>query len=121
MAFTVVVAEDDELIRLLTVEALTDAGFIVLEAEHAEDALKHLNGSASEIHLLFTDVNMPGDMDGLDLALHTNGHWPWIAVLIASGRPLPKTRDMLEGHRFLPKPYRPETIVTHARELVGAS
>jgi two-component system, response regulator PdtaR len=121
MTYTAVVAEDEELIRMIAVEALTEAGFVVLEAEHAEEALGHLHSYATEIHLLFTDVHMPGDMNGLDLAHHANGHWPWIAVLIASGHPLPETHKMSVKSRFLSKPYHPKTMVTHAQELVGAA
>lgn len=121
MTYPVVVAEDDELIRMLAVEALTEAGFIVLEAECAGIALDHLHLYAAEVHLLFTDIQMPGDMNGLDLAQHTRAHWPWIAVLVASGLSQPKAHEMPFGSRFLPKPYHPDTMVAHARELVGAA
>ena len=120
MPYTAVVAEDEELIRYIAAEALRDAGFIVLEAEHAAAALKHLHAQAATIHVLFTDIHMPGDMDGLLLAHHTSSTWPWIAVLITSGRSPPAAHQMPARSRFLPKPYQPDTLLTHLRELVGA-
>jgi two-component system, response regulator PdtaR len=109
------------LVREIAVDILADAGFTVLEAEHAEGALEHLRAQAATIHLLFTDINMPGEMDGLGLAHHSFGNWPWIAVLIASARPRPATHEMPKGSRFLSKPYDATSIAKHALELVGAS
>lgn len=118
--YTVVVAEDEALIRELAVDILTDEGFRVLEAAHAAEALQLLHVHADDVHLLFTDIHMPGEINGLALAHHTRSQWPWIAVLIASGRPAPGLHEMPAGSRFLPKPYHPHMVVTHARELVGA-
>jgi CheY-like chemotaxis protein len=72
----VLVAEDEELVRSVIVEALLDEGFEVMEAEHAEAALIVLEGHAHRIHVLFTDIQMPGTMDGLALAHHASstGH-----------------------------------------------
>ena len=90
-AVVVLVAEDDVLIRMMVVDALTDAGFTVIEAVHADDALSILIAQAKAVHALFTDIQMPGAMTGLDLAHHVRGKWPWIALLVASGnfRPPP--------------------------------
>jgi CheY-like chemotaxis protein len=60
----VLLAEDEELLRMVSAEALRDEGFEVMEAEHAEAALKSLHAKASDIHVLFTDIQMPGTMDG---------------------------------------------------------
>ena len=120
MSYTALVAEDEELVRDIAAAALRSGGFIVLEAEHAAAALRHLHDRAATIHVLFTDIHMPGDMDGLLLAHHTSSTWPWIAVLITSGRSPPAAHQMPAGSRFLPKPYHPDTLLTHLRELVGA-
>jgi CheY-like chemotaxis protein len=120
MTYTAVVAEDEELIRIIAIDILVDAGFTVLEAEHAEGALVHLHAKPEAIHLLFTDINMPGDMDGLALAHHAYGSWPWIAMLIASARPSPAQHEMPAGSRFLSKPYDAASVTKHALELVGA-
>jgi CheY-like chemotaxis protein len=78
----VLVAEDEELVRLVVTEVLRDAGFEVIEAEHAEAALSVLEQHAARVHVLFTDIQMPGAMDGLALAHHTSQNWPEIALLI---------------------------------------
>jgi two-component system, response regulator PdtaR len=115
---SIVVAEDEPLIRMLVVEVLIQNGFEVLEACHAEAALVHLIARAADIHVLFTDVTMPGTMNGLALAHHTRGHWPWIGLIIASGRPV--LGEMPVGSRFLAKPYLLSHAVRHARELIAA-
>lgn len=85
----VLVAEDEELVRLVIAEALRDAGLEVMEAEHAEAALRVLEHHAARVHVLFTDIQMPGSMDGLALAHHISENWPEIALLITSARPQP--------------------------------
>ncbi len=111
----IIVAEDEMTIRMIVAEALTEAGFHVIEVEHADAALIVLRSNASEINVIFTDVHMPGSMDGLELAHHASLHWPWIALLVASGKAQPQPAEMPAGSRFLPKPYHPEHVVTHIR------
>jgi CheY-like chemotaxis protein len=116
---TVVVAEDEVLIRILAVEVLTDAGFEVIEAANAEDALATLQARAWAIHLLFTDIHMTGQMSGLELAHHVRRVWPHVALLIASGKdPLPSA--LPDGSIFLGKPYSPDHVVPHAKSLTAA-
>ena len=119
-AVVVLVAEDDVLIRMMVVDALTDAGFTVIEAVRADDALSVLSAQAETIHALFTDIQMPGAMTGLELAHHVQGQWPWIALLVASGNFRPSPDAMPAGSRFLSKPYNPDHVVKHVRELVEA-
>ena len=69
---------------------------------------------------MFTDIQMPGSMDGLHLAHHTRRHWPWIALMLASGRSRPEMADMPEGSRFLSKPYSPTHLLQGVREMVAA-
>jgi two-component system, response regulator PdtaR len=114
---TVVVAEDESVIRLLVADAMTDAGFNVLEAGHAEEALHHLQTQFATIHLLFTDIHMPGEMTGLALAHYVQETWPHIALLIASGE-LP-AKELPAGSLFLTKPYETRRAVAHARALTG--
>jgi DNA-binding NtrC family response regulator len=120
-SYTALVVEDEDMIREIAVQTLEDDGFAVLEAEHAASALIHLNVSASSIHVLFTDLHMPGEMDGLALAHHANLSWPWIALLLASGQRSPTSHEMPPGCRFIPKPYHPNHMLTHVRELVGVA
>ena len=119
-AHVVLVAEDGTLTRMVAVDALTDAGFVVIEAGHADEALSLLTAQAIEVHALFTDIHMPGTMTGLELAHHVRGHWPWIALPMASGKARPTPEGMPAGSRFLPKPYDPNHVVRHVRELVDA-
>lgn len=108
------------LIRMTAVEALVGAGFEVIEAGHATDALRVLTSQADAVQALFTDVHMPGGMTGLELAHHVRGHWPWIALLVASGTARPAHDEIPPGARFLPKPYDLDHVVRHVRELVDA-
>ncbi len=113
----ILVVEDEILIRIVAMEALTAAGFHVIEAEHADIALALLYVKALTIHLLFTDIHMPGTMNGLELAHHANIHWPWIGILVTSGHAKPHHSELPVGTRFLAKPYDLEHVVTHSREL----
>ncbi len=114
----VLIAEDEPLIRMMAVDALSDAGFTVVEAEHADSALEILQAQADDVHVLFTDVHMPGTMDGLQLAHHAHGHWPWIAVLIASGQARPMAEELPVNSRFLPKPYDHRQMIQQVREML---
>ena len=117
----VVVAEDELFIRILASDALIDAGFTVIQAQHAEHALNLLETHAQTVGVLFTDIHMSGTMDGLQLARHATGRWPWIAVLLTSGLAAPAAHELPEGGRFLPKPYNPAHAVRHIRELIGGN
>jgi CheY-like chemotaxis protein len=116
----VLVAEDDTLIRMMAVDALTDAGFAVIEVAHADDALNILSAQSQKVRALFTDIHMPGTMTGLELAHHVRGNWPWIALLVASGKAQPPSEAMPTGSRFLSKPYQADHVVQHVRELLDA-
>jgi CheY-like chemotaxis protein len=117
---TIIVVEDELLIRMVAVDALSDAGFEVIEVEHAHAALAILHERASDIHAIFTDVHMPGTIDGLGLVRHAHVSWPWIALLVTSGKAHPGDADMPHGCRFVAKPYDPDHVVTHIRELTAA-
>jgi CheY-like chemotaxis protein len=117
---TVVVAEDEAVVRILAVAVLTDGGFVVIEAGHAEEALAALQLQPLAIHLLFTDINMSGPMNGLALAHHVQGAWPRIALLITSGDDKPQPGKLPAGSVFLTKPYGPAHVIAHARALTGA-
>jgi DNA-binding NtrC family response regulator len=116
----VVVVEDEILVRLSVVAALEAADFEVFEASHAAEALVILKREAVRVHVVFTDVHMPGLMDGLMLAHHVRRHWPTIALLVASGHGVVDAGAMPEGSRFIPKPYRLHHVVNHVRELTSS-
>jgi CheY-like chemotaxis protein len=114
----VLVVEDEFFLRINAVLMIEDAGFDVLEAANADQAIEMLE-DRPDVHVIFTDIQIPGSMDGLKLAHAVRGRWPPIKIIATSGRVNLRTDDLPEGGRFLPKPYGPEEIVGTLRELVG--
>ncbi|GJD56500.1 response regulator [Methylobacterium dankookense] len=111
----VLLVEDDGLLLMEASDTLSDAGFTVLEAPHADKALKVLE-NRDDVGILMTDVDMPqGSMDGFALARLVADRWPSIPVLIVSGMGTPGPDDMPDGARFIPKPYEPTTLVRTLR------
>jgi two-component system, response regulator PdtaR len=117
---TVIVAEDEIILRMVAVDFLTDAGFNVIEAPHAAGAIEILEIQFHDVHILFTDIHMPGIMDGLALAHHVKKNWPHIGLLVTSGEGSPKGTDLPEGSRFLKKPYQHAHVINHVRGLKAA-
>jgi CheY-like chemotaxis protein len=115
----VVIVEDEPLIRMLLAETLEEAGFAVIEAERADEALDLLSTKAEEINVMVTDIHMPGPMTGIDLARYAREHWPWITVVVASGRAVPAPGELPKDTRFLLKPYALGDVVTTIQELVS--
>ena len=99
----VLVVEDEFIIRLNAVQIIEEAGYTALEAVNADDAIKILE-QRGDIDVVFTDINMPGTMDGLEMARTIHRRWPPIALIVTSGRVLSTPAEMPSG-RFLPKPY----------------
>ena len=114
----VLVVEDEFLIRINTVHMVLAAGFDVLEAENADEAIVILE-RRSDISVVFTDIHMPGSMDGLKLAGAVRGRWPPIKIVATSGLLKIVKDDLPSGTRFLPKPYSPSQIAETLRELTG--
>ena len=112
----VLVVEDDPLIRLLVSEIISEAGFGTLEAGSADEAIQILE-SRDDIRIIFTDINMPGSMDGLKLAHAVRDRWPPIKIIVTSGTMQISERHLPVGSRFLRKPYNPEHIVGVLRDL----
>jgi two-component system, response regulator PdtaR len=109
---TVLVVEDEVLIREVIQAQLEDAGHDVVVAGDADDAIAVLENRA-DIHLVFTDIDMPGSMDGLKLAAYVRDRWPPVHIIITTGknRPLEIPANAL----FIPKPYLAQTIVDAIR------
>src|ERR1700744_5662648 len=102
----VLVVEDEPLIRMLAVYAFLEAGFEVLEAEHAAHAIR-LHADASLVHILFTDVNMPGELNGIDLAERLKAQSENLIVVITSALPILRSVDHIPA-TFVTKPYDAE-------------
>jgi len=114
----VLVVEDEALVRLDACGALGVAGFDIIEAQHADEAVAVLRARPREVHAMFTDVQMPGSMDGVELAHLSRRTWPWIALLITSGQTRPRWEDLPQGSRFISKPYHTDHVVGHLREMI---
>src|ERR1700709_1548649 len=82
---TVLIVEDEMILRMRAVDIVEDAGFSPIEAVNADDALAILE-SRSDIELLFTDIQMPGSIDGLNLAYAVHERWPSIKIILVSGQ-----------------------------------
>jgi len=116
MPATVLIVDDEPLIRMVAAEAFADAGFMVREAATGEDALEILVADRS-IDALFTDINMPGRLDGLGLAQRARCSRPHLAVVVTSGR-IPRPCGLSETIGFLAKPYSPDAAAAFMRGLV---
>jgi CheY-like chemotaxis protein len=114
----VLLVEDELLVRMAAADDLQDAGFHVLEAANADVALAVLESCSNDVQVLFTDIDMPGSMNGLDLAESVQQRWPHISLLISSAYHKPHPGQMPDEGRFVPKPYSREDVVQHIRELV---
>jgi CheY-like chemotaxis protein len=119
-ANTVLVAEDESLIRMRIVGDLEDAGFTVFEAANAVAAIRLLEANP-EIGLLFTEVDIPGSMDGLKLAVAVRNRWPPVRILVTSGHMRIAADDLPPGSRFFIKPYEGRTIAMALKEMALAA
>lgn len=106
----VLVVDDEPLIRMYAVDVLEDAGFSIVEAGSAEEALDQLS-CHPEITVLFTDINMPGKLDGLDLAREVHRRRPHVQLIVASGKMRPSPDEIPDDGRFFAKPYDGTAIV----------
>lgn len=107
----VLIVEDEALLRMLAVDFLEEEGFVVLEAATAEEAMSILE-SRADIGVLFTDVNMPGTMDGLGLATHVAERWPHIRLVVNSGRQGLTSDQLPDDGQFVQKPYGQSQLVS---------
>lgn len=101
----VLLVEDEATVRLIGTDALEDAGYEVIDAETADDAIRILD-SIGEVEVLFTDIRMPGTMDGLELAAIVHERWPSVKILVTSADTRPPKSSIPDDGQFLPKPYR---------------
>jgi CheY-like chemotaxis protein len=115
---SVLVVEDEWLVRLEIASHLSAEGFDVHEASDADEAITILK-TVPDIRLLFTDINMPGSMDGLKLSAAVRDRWPPIKIIVTSGHLSVKSSDLPEGARFFSKPYRQADVVRSMRELLA--
>jgi two-component system, response regulator PdtaR len=112
---SILVVDDEALIRMDVTYILEDAGYSVIEASSADEAITMLERFPG-IDAVLTDINMPGTMDGLQLSHTIRARWPMIDLVITSGRFVAKAAHMPAGVHFVPKPYTPYEIVAAFHE-----
>jgi len=112
----VLVVEDETLVRMDISDQLQDLGFKVLEAAHADEAIDMLIANP-DIRVVFTDVDMPGSMNGLKLAAAVRKRWPPIKIIVASGHRRVKLADIPAESRFFSKPYLAKDIASAIRQM----
>jgi CheY-like chemotaxis protein len=114
----VLIVEDEALTRVGAVAMVEDAGFHAIGVTNADEAVRLLE-NRDDIRAVFTDIQMPGSVDGLGLIWLVRNRWPAVAPLVTSGRSSMAEVEVPNGVRFLPKPYMPSEIQTALRELIG--
>jgi two-component system, response regulator PdtaR len=114
----ILIVEDEFLLRLDAAETIERAGFEVVQAANADEAIAILE-ARPEIRVVFTDIQMPGSMDGLKLARFVRDRWPPIKIIATSGRVVAGEDDLPPGSEFLPKPYRGAELIAALRGLTG--
>jgi CheY-like chemotaxis protein len=114
----VLIVEDEALIRMSAVDIVEQSGRQIVEVVDADDAIRVL-ASRRDIGFLFTDVEMPGSMDGYKLARTVREKWPDIAILITSGRKAPGAGDIPCGGRFIAKPYEGSMVARTLSEFAA--
>lgn len=116
----ILLVEDETLIRMMAADVLIEAGFRVVEAGDANEAMVLLEARA-DARVLVTDVRMPGDLDGFGLAHLVSKRWPDIGIIITSGHARPGPGDLPPNAIFLPKPYQPSALVAAVQKMANAA
>ena len=114
----VLVVEDEALVRWQAVAMIEEAGFEVIEATGADEAIAILEQQA-DIRLVFTDIQMPGSIDGLRLAHLVRTRWPPVHVIVTSGEIRPGADDLPKAGRYIAKPYAGSDLAGTMWELMG--
>jgi CheY-like chemotaxis protein len=114
----VLVVEDEMLLRMRAVDMVEDAGYTSIEAVDADEAVAILE-SRSDIALMFTDIQMPGSMDGLKLAHWVRESWPQIKIIVVSGQLKPATMEIPPDSRFFGKPLEAGEMIAEMRKMIG--
>lgn len=113
----VLVVEDEMMLRMRALDIVEDAGFTPIEAINADEAFAILE-ARSDIALLFTDIQMPGSMDGLKLARAVHARWPTIKIILVSGQLKLSQSDIPTNSRFFGKPLEAKQMIAELREMI---
>jgi two-component system, response regulator PdtaR len=112
----ILVVEDEPLVRFVAADVLEEEGFAVAEATNAENALRVLE-NRRDVNLVFTDIQLPGDLDGMGLVRRVHERWPKIQLVITSGRKRPTPAEMPNDGRFIAKPYSAQDLLREINDL----
>jgi CheY-like chemotaxis protein len=117
---TILIVEDEILVRMVIADYLRECGYRVIEAGNAAEAIKVLR-SPERVDIVFSDVQMPGEMDGFGLATWVRGNKPGLKVLLTSGnaRTASTASDLCAEGPLEQKPYHPQTILGRIRRLLA--
>jgi CheY-like chemotaxis protein len=114
----VLVVEDEMLLRMRAVDIVEEAGYTSVEAIDADEAVEILE-TRSDIALLFTDIQMPGSMDGLKLAFAARARWPLIKIILVSGQLQLLEMDIPASSRFFGKPLQAPEMIAEMQDMIG--
>jgi CheY-like chemotaxis protein len=114
----VLVVEDEPLLRLAAVDFIREAGFETIEATNADEAIAVLE-ARDDIRIVFTDIDMPGSMDGLKLATAVRGRWPPIEIIVTSGKYNVRADQLPARGEFIGKPYSERDVVAALRRMAA--
>ena len=118
IAKSILIVEDEALIRFNLIDFFEDAGYRVSEAETADEAIAILDQNSS-IRVVLTDVQMPGSMDGLKLAHYIRDRFPPTVLVVTSGVLNPTKADLPAGSFFVPKPFDPKRVLGQIERRTG--
>jgi DNA-binding NtrC family response regulator len=118
MTGSVLIVEDEPLIRTLCAEVFEDAGFTVVEASNGDAALTLLT-AGSAVDAIVTDIRMPGEVDGLALRRAVEEKWPDIKMVVTSGHMAVERAELSDNHIFVPKPYQFLELVKQVETLLA--
>jgi len=114
----ILVVEDEPLIRIGIAITVESAGYEVVEAANAAEAIQQIERN-DDIRLVLTDVDMPGSMDGIKLAHYVRGKWPPIQLIVISGKVGVNAGELPPGARFIPKPYYEPALINLVQAMLA--
>ena len=116
----VLLVEDDVELRGLTAKLLDEGEFDTIECESAEAALATMLIRGRDIAMIFADIKLPGVMDGIDLACEVKMRWPLLPVILTSGLPRERVRDLPLGVDYIAKPWQPRNVLIATEQALAS-
>ncbi|MET1028840.1 MAG: response regulator [Dongiaceae bacterium] len=116
LRYAVLIVEDEPLLRMSAAAIVEEAGFMAIQAKSADEAVEILE-SRTDIRIVFTDIEMPGSMDGLKLALAVRNRWPPIELILTSGKRMLRDEELPARGRFFAKPYDTDELIQAMRSF----